>query len=339
MSALRQNSVQAPSFNPPQIASPRAHRSPSLPSHRGQHRKSPPTASQTAALRVRHSTPNIHHPGSPANFNFPIDDRSFVNPPVVESLYDSFRHLLGTPLPLSFDFTIPSEAEAQVSGQATAQAGYKDPHAFLATREVTENDLLKDRSPPVTQPPPDLAFVSQELSASPTSQTVAQCLEGDGVSALRPSPSQVPWNGLGQSPFANDSHVPNGLQSLDFGGSCSSGIPSVDLQGMLSGDGRTEWLGNSRVISTIESVASWDEVGFFLSLYLKYQHPLLPLVHRPTFAQDVLHRRDRNDEAFRGLLLSIGRLFALIDSYELTFADLPPQSHTRKSIVLSFDLG
>lgn len=108
---------------------------------------------------------------------------------------------------------------------------------------------------------------------------------------------------------------------------------------MLSCDGRTEWLGNSRVISTIESVASWDEVGFFLSLYLKYQHPLLPLVHRPTFAQDVLHRRDRNDEAFRGLLLSIGRLFALIDSYELTFADLPPQSHTRKSIVLSFDLG
>ncbi|AFR94585.2 hypothetical protein C343_02669 [Cryptococcus neoformans C23] len=305
MSALRQNSVQALSLNPPQIASPRAHRSPSLPSHRGQLRKSPPTASQTAALRVRHSTPNIHHPGSPANFNFPIDDRSFVNPPVVESLYDSFRHLLGTPLPLSFDFTIPSEAEAQVSGQATAQAGYKDPHAFLATREVTENDLLKDRSPLVTQPPPDLAFVSQELSASPTSQTVGQCLEGDGMSALRPSPSQVPWHGLGQSPFANDSHVPNGLQSLDFGGSSSSGIPSVDLQGMLSCDGRTEWLGNSRVISTIESVASWDEVGFFLSLYLKYQHPLLPLVHRPTFAQDVLHRRDRNDEAFRGLLLSI----------------------------------
>lgn len=26
------------------------------------------------------------------------------------------------------------------------------------------------------------------------------------------------------------------------------------------------------------------------------------------FAQDVLHRRDRIDEAFRGLLLSIGRL-------------------------------
>ncbi|AAW45173.2 expressed protein [Cryptococcus deneoformans JEC21] len=303
-SGLRQNSVQARSFNPRQIPSPRARISPSLASHPDHFRKSPPTASQTAALRVRHSTPNIHHSGPPEDFNFLVDDRSFINPPVVESLYDSFRHLLGTPLPLSFDFTVPSEAEAQSSGQATAQAGSKHPHAFPETRDVTENDPLKDPDPPISQPP-GLPFGSQGLSVSPTSQTVGQSLEGDGVSILGPSPSQVPWSGIGQSPFTNDSHLPNGLQSLDFAGSCSSGIPSVDLQGMLSGDGRTEWLGNSRVIPTIESVASWDEVGFFLSLYLKYQHPLLPLVHRPTFAQDVLHRRDRIDEAFRGLLLSI----------------------------------
>lgn len=225
----------------------------------------------------------------------------------MESLYDSFRHLLGTPLPLSFDFTVPSEAEAQSSGQATAQVGSKHPHAFLETRDVAENGLLKYPDRPITRLP-GLPFGSQGLSASPTSQTVGQSLEGDGVSTLRPSPPQVPWNGLGQSPFTNESHVPNGLQSLEFAGACSSGIPSVDLQGMLSGDGRTEWLGNSHVIPAIESVASWDEVGFFLSLYLKYQHPLLPLVHRPTFAQDVLHRRDGIDEAFRGLLLSIGRL-------------------------------
>lgn len=72
------------------------------------------TASQTAALRVRDSTPNIHHSDSPEDFNFLVDNRSFINPSVVESLYDSFRHLLGTPLPLSFDFTIPSEAEAPI---------------------------------------------------------------------------------------------------------------------------------------------------------------------------------------------------------------------------------
>ncbi|KIR51152.1 hypothetical protein I315_06334 [Cryptococcus gattii Ru294] len=308
MSVLRQNSVQALPLNPPQNDSPSVHRSQSPPLRNDQPRKSPATASQTAAHRVRDSTPTMNHFDSPDNFNFLIDDRNFINPPVVDSLYDSFRHLLGTPLPLSFDFTIPSEAEAQFSRQATAQAGSNDPSAFLATREVTENDLLKDQGPSMTQPP-GLPFVSQDLSGSPTSRTLGRPLEEDRVPVLGPSPSQVPWNELGQSPLTNDSHVPNGLQSHDYGDSCSPSKRSLDLQGILSDSSRTEWLGNSRVISTIESVASWEEVGFFLSLYLKHQHPLLPLVHRPTFAQDVLHRRDRVDEAFRGLLLSIGRLF------------------------------
>ncbi len=58
-------------------------------------------------------------------------------------------------------------------------------------------------------------------------------------------------------------------------------------------------------ISRIENFASWDEIGFFLSLHMKHQHMLVPLVHRPSFAQDVLHRRDEGDEAFRGLLLSM----------------------------------
>jgi hypothetical protein len=32
----------------------------------------------------------------------------------------------------------------------------------------------------------------------------------------------------------------------------------------------------------------------------------MPLVHKPTFAQDVLSRKDRHDEVFRALLLSLG---------------------------------
>ncbi|WVQ91961.1 hypothetical protein IAS59_005769 [Cryptococcus gattii] len=262
MSVLRQNSVQALPLNPPQNDSPSVHRSQSPPLRNDQPRKSPATASQTAAHRVRHSTPTMNHFDSPDNFNFLIDDRNFINPPVVDSLYDSFRHLLGTPLPLSFDFTIPSEGEAQFSRQATAQAGSNDPSAFLATREVTENDLLKDQGPSMTQPP-GLPFV-QDLSGSPTSRTLGRPLEEDRVSFLGPSPSQVPWNELEQSPLTNDSHVPNGLQSHDY----------VERSGLVIH-------------------ASFPPSN------------LLHLGRRPTFAQDVLHRRDRVDEAFRGLLLSI----------------------------------
>ncbi|ORY30802.1 hypothetical protein BCR39DRAFT_528419 [Naematelia encephala] len=59
------------------------------------------------------------------------------------------------------------------------------------------------------------------------------------------------------------------------------------------------------VIPQIESIASWSEVCRYVSLFMKHQHSLVPLIHRPTFAQDVLHRRDKTDEVFRGLLFSL----------------------------------
>lgn len=58
----------------------------------------------------------------------------------------------------------------------------------------------------------------------------------------------------------------------------------------------------------ISVFATWEHVGFFLSLHMLHQHVLTPLVHQPSFARDLLHRRDIHDEAFRGLLLSIGTL-------------------------------
>lgn len=58
-------------------------------------------------------------------------------------------------------------------------------------------------------------------------------------------------------------------------------------------------------ITRLETFASWDDISFFLALHVKHQHVLVPLVHRPSFAQDVVHRRDEGDEAFRGLILSM----------------------------------
>jgi hypothetical protein len=61
--------------------------------------------------------------------------------------------------------------------------------------------------------------------------------------------------------------------------------------------------GNS-VTSTLrlknsEDLAEWVDICFFLSLHTRHQHALVPLVHQPPFAQDVLHRRDQRDESFR----------------------------------------
>lgn len=56
----------------------------------------------------------------------------------------------------------------------------------------------------------------------------------------------------------------------------------------------------------LEDVTSWANISHFISLFLQYLYPLLPLVHRPTFAEHLATRRDIRDSDFRALLLSIG---------------------------------
>jgi hypothetical protein len=57
----------------------------------------------------------------------------------------------------------------------------------------------------------------------------------------------------------------------------------------------------------LEDVTSWANISHFISLFLQYLYPLLPLVHRPTFAEHLATRRDMRDMDFRALLLSIGK--------------------------------
>jgi hypothetical protein len=69
---------------------------------------------------------------------------------------------------------------------------------------------------------------------------------------------------------------------------------------------RACWPDAGQSFPQIETVLKWPVVIFFLALYTKHQHHLMPLVHKPTFAQDVLSRKDRHDEVFRAVLLSLG---------------------------------
>jgi hypothetical protein len=59
----------------------------------------------------------------------------------------------------------------------------------------------------------------------------------------------------------------------------------------------------------LEDVTSWANISHYISLFLQYLYPLLPLVHRPTFAEHLATRRDLRDTDFRALLLSIGKCF------------------------------
>lgn len=64
----------------------------------------------------------------------------------------------------------------------------------------------------------------------------------------------------------------------------------------------------------IEDVTDWTTVTFFTSLYLKYNHALSPIVHKPTFAHDLATRRDKTDRQFRSLLFGLGKNVVRTDS-------------------------
>ncbi|WRT66016.1 uncharacterized protein IL334_002967 [Kwoniella shivajii] len=81
----------------------------------------------------------------------------------------------------------------------------------------------------------------------------------------------------------------------------------VALQSYNNPPGMVETTVNSGVKGELqlEDLTSWSNITHFVALFLKYLYPLLPLVHRPTFSEQLAIRRDLIDTDFRALLLSI----------------------------------
>ncbi|WVQ93818.1 hypothetical protein IAU59_000896 [Kwoniella sp. CBS 9459] len=81
----------------------------------------------------------------------------------------------------------------------------------------------------------------------------------------------------------------------------------VDLQthNNVSGMVDTSSHPTGRAEPQLEDLTSWANFSHFIALFLRYLYPILPLVHRPTFAEQLATRRDLVDTDFRALLLSI----------------------------------
>jgi hypothetical protein len=82
----------------------------------------------------------------------------------------------------------------------------------------------------------------------------------------------------------------------------------------------------------LEDVTSWANISHYISLFLQYLYPLLPLVHRPTFAEHLATRRDLRDTDFRALLLSIGKCACLLSRSLLTYSDVCDIATTHQPI-------
>lgn len=130
------------------------------------------------------------------------------------------------------------------------------------------------------------------------------------------------------APFGQQNHY--GLQVNDSSPTFSSpmgqgngSIPSASIAGPSHAPASLDSLLNSRPPSNplprtsivswvilppppqIEDVTSFNHIFFFISLYLRHLHAHMPVVHKPTFTQQLAMRIDQRDEEFRALLLSL----------------------------------
>lgn len=135
-----------------------------------------------------------------------------------------------------------------------------------------------------------------------------------------------PFSSLGLTPGLRGNHDNGGLSWLDsIADSGMSIFGTMDFGGFdtFSGPGTAQFPSEQAQLLSLESpevatqapvarrepmledVTSWANISHYISLYLQYLWPLLPLVHRPTFAENLATRLDLRDTDFRALLLNM----------------------------------
>ena len=122
---------------------------------------------------------------------------------------------------------------------------------------------------------------------------------GGGIGGTPGRTSFGPYSDtLGPSPTAGGGGLPNLTATSTFppGLTQSSDSPDWPLKPSAA----------NKKMPQVEDVVSWSDLCYFISLFLKYLYPLMPIVHRPTFAENLATRLDIRDPSFRALLLSIG---------------------------------
>ncbi|KAL7418286.1 hypothetical protein Q5752_006742 [Cryptotrichosporon argae] len=161
-----------------------------------------------------------------------------------------------------------------------------------------QTDSRAQTSTPLHMSAPRPGGMADLSGAWPSLATYSSYPSHNSPLAPGPSPSSIPAGsilGRGLTPAPPSEHVAGSTRG------------SQTLNGLAASNPTRPLRGQSKSVSRPE-FAPWGDVSFFVSLFIKHQHALVPLVHRPTFAGDMLHRRDERDNAFRGLLASIGTI-------------------------------
>jgi hypothetical protein len=216
---------------------------------------------------------------------------------------------------------VSSPYKCELTGRKRPSTATKSPSP---KRQRLNNDTTGFAFPPH---PTSQHAVSPLFNTAPTDGTPQSVYDNYGPTfgsifgsarlALDPPPTlsfnyNLPYDS--QSPFpqgqASSSNVHIDPTSLSTtGGGSMAGQDWLSVETPIRDTGPTLSTDSHVPFPQIVTFATWEAVGFFLSLHMRHQHVLTPLVHQPSFARDLLHRRDVHDEPFRGLLLSIGESY------------------------------
>lgn len=64
-----------------------------------------------------------------------------------------------------------------------------------------------------------------------------------------------------------------------------------------------DWSGSPA--TRVEDILPWSDACYLMSLHTTHQHALGPVIHKPTFALDLLNRKDMVDDPFRAMICSM----------------------------------
>lgn len=247
------------------------------------HQPTYPTTANPSDLSQPHSHTHYHRPSLPFDFSFaPTPGSSSSTGFPLDPSLDSFgfRRMSGSanarPSSSQFDHAQPSAyshpppSRQPYSSFAVSPGGFKDPG-------LNWLDSIFDPS----------GFSSSFDGIDPGTTSGNVYGQGQGVGGFASDQAQL-------LSLESPEHLLANLQ-----GSGSSGVPVSGSLNLLLNPMKRE--------PQLEDVTSWANISHFISLFLQYLYPLLPLVHRPTFAEHLATRRDKKDMDFRALLLSIGQ--------------------------------
>lgn len=212
--------------------------------------------------------------------HLPISDSNHHLPTHHEPEYDDFHSFFGLFADNFLNPPIATLADSPVTAVETSLT-YTGPSTI--TKSSAANMLVSgsDTLYGALFSPPDLPFALLADPSPPAS--IPTSSDNKNITTTKVKQHPIPSNNNNSNAMAAPSPATSNSTNGTYKIHAALRMPDVNL----------------------EDVAPWSTLSVFLQHYLNYMHCLVPLVHKPTFAQDLIMGREKHDKQFRALVFGL----------------------------------